>query len=230
MEPRNAVCLLVHRPENQTEPAFLGTCFSFRSNNRFLTAAHCVGGEDTEAPDVYSPITGENLKVVNIERHPEADVAVLTTERSLRHDIDPFPDHTSRYEIGESFNVFGFPEDVLGANRKTPVARLFKGHFQRFFNHESGMGFRYAAGELNIACPGGLSGGPVYRANDLIYRVDGVVAEDFKSRGRLDSVEEKEHDGKTTRDSYWEVINYGVCVMLVDIRDWLKKHAPAPTP
>jgi hypothetical protein len=37
-----------------------------------------------------------------------------------------------------------------------------KGHFQRFFDHESHLGHRYHAAEFSVGCPGGFSGAPVF--------------------------------------------------------------------
>jgi len=39
---------------------------------------------------------------------------------------------------------------VFGPDSRVPRPRLFKGHFQRFLEHRSFAGYRYAAGELSI--------------------------------------------------------------------------------
>ena len=228
MNPRNSVCLLVRNdPGDGAKPTFLGTCFAFRSSRRFLTAAHCISGLDPKEIGIFVPETGNTLSVVSEQQHPEADITVLSTADPLQHNLQPFVDHTSRHEIGEDFMAFGFPEDVFAVDRRQPVPRLFKGHFQRFFEHKSHLGFRYVAGELSVGCPGGLSGGPVYRASDLVFRVDGVVTENLESTTVLETLEETETDGAVTRHSFARIINYGLCVMLFDLKEWLHNHAPA---
>jgi len=40
-------------------------------------------------------------------------------------------------------------------------------------------------------------------------------------------LEEEESGGEVTRQTYKKVINYGLCVMLFDLREWLQNCAPA---
>jgi hypothetical protein len=226
MKPHDSVCLLVQTEGADVNMRFLGTCFPFRSRSQFLTAAHCLSNLAPEDIGILSPEAEDALALKKVEKHPDADLAILSTTKPLQHNLDPFPDHTSGHEVGEEFVAFGFPEDVFSVENRQPVARLFKGHFQRFFAYSSHQGFRYFAGELSVGCPAGLSGGPVYRANDPVNRVDGVVTENLESSTVLESIEDEESGCEVKRVTYKKVINYGLCVMLYDLKDWLDENAP----
>lgn len=64
----------------------------------------------------------------------------------------------SNLSIGEDFFAYGFPEDLLFGSGGSP-ARLFTGHYQRFFDFDSPHHHRYVAGEMSVPCPAELSGG-----------------------------------------------------------------------
>jgi hypothetical protein len=102
--------------------------------------------------------------------------------------------------------------------------RLFRGHYQRFLTYESPLGYTYAAGELSIAAPGGLSGGPVFREGAMVM-LTGIVTENLDSYSVLDSVE-KMTGGETVRIEHHRIISYGMAVMLDQAADWLDEHIP----
>ena len=54
----------------------------------------------------------------------------------------------------------------------------------------------------------------------------GLVTENLESTTFLHSVEEVQEDGKILREHYQNVINYGVCLMLDSVRDWLDAYIP----
>jgi hypothetical protein len=229
VDPRRGVCLLVRTDSKPEHPVFLGSCFSFRTRDRFITAAHCVRGLDAAAIGVFAPKAEKTHIIDSMMIHPKADVAILRARALLpRHEIEPFVGLVSQSAVGDNFMAYGFPEDVFGPTARRPTPRLFKGHFQRYFPHESHLGYNYFAGEMSIGCPAGLSGGPVFADDSAeVYRVHGVVTENLRSTTVLDAIEEHASEGKTSRQVYREVINYGLCVMLGELGQWLDKHAPA---
>lgn len=68
---------------------FLGSTFAFRTRLHFLTAAHCVGDLDPSAIAIVLPRqpTPQQYSVRSIDRHPKADLALLT----LDSEAVPFP-------------------------------------------------------------------------------------------------------------------------------------------
>lgn len=113
---------------------------------------------------------------------------MLVVEPREKDLVEPFWGCVGNYSLGEEFFAFGFPEDSLGPNQGHPTARLFKGHFQRFMQYKSHMGYAYFAGELSTPCPGGLSGGPLFRP-DAPEMLTGLVAENIEAATLLNSRE-----------------------------------------
>lgn len=217
-----AVGLLMHM--SKAVPNFLGSAIAYRDETHFLTAAHCVGQlEPSQLAVSLAPGTTRAVRVQSVIRHPAADVAILVTESSgLSH---PFRNYRRRPEVGEEFVAFGYPENVFGVDAREPTARLFRGHYQRFYRHESYLGYAYEAAELSIPAPAGLSGGPVFLETSM-DEVVGIVTENLESTTVLESVEEIQAPGKERREVFRKVITYGVAAVLRDIGDWLDSHTP----
>jgi hypothetical protein len=218
-----AVGLLTHR--GKAAPNFLGSAIAYRDDTHFLTAAHCVGQLESSqlAVSLAPHEEARSVRVQNVIRHSKADVAILVTESNgLSH---PFRNYRKRPEVGEEFVAFGYPENVFGVNAREPTARLFRGHYQRFYRHDSFLGYAYQAAELSIPAPAGLSGGPVFLETSM-DEVVGVVTENLESSTVLEAVEEIQSPGKTHRDVFRKVITYGVAAVLHDIGDWLDQHVP----
>lgn len=86
--------------------------------------------------------------------------------------------------------AYGFPtEGPDPSSGAAPVSRLFVGHYQRFSEYSSPPGYRYLAGEMSIPAPGGLSGGPVFRA-EAPEMLTGMVTANHESYAITDSLEE----------------------------------------
>jgi hypothetical protein len=240
--PLQAVATIWAR-EIKPEPLFLGSCFAFRSARTFLTAAHCVTG--VEARQLAVVNVGEDRRVIwrgvsDVEEHPTADIAALRTlpmsdaarevigerEAATEDRTEPFWGHVSNYGIGEDFHAFGFPENIFGDEQRTPTPRLFKGNFQRFMEYESRhLRYRYFAGEMSIAAPAGLSGGPLFRPG-APPMVTALVTENLESTTFLDQVEQVISGDATQVTKYQRVISYGVALMLDRVSDWLDDQAP----
>lgn len=119
----------------------------------------------------------------------------------------------------------GFPEDIAIDQSAAPVARVFRGHIQRFMEWRSHLGYEYLAAELSFRCPGGLSGGPLVNP-DLPGRVYGLISEDIQTSNILNSIEEVLENGKVYREHYQNFINYGIGVWLSAIADWIDNVVP----
>lgn len=224
MNPLNGVAL-IFQLQSGKDPAFLGSCFAYCQKTHFLTANHCVSDRDRATLIVVSPADQRARRVIEVITHPNADVSLLLVAPLESDLVEPFWGNVGNYSLGEEFMAYGFPEDSRGPNLGQPTARLFKGYFQRFMHHKSHMGYSYVAGELNTPCPGGLSGGPLFRPGAPVM-VTGLVAESIEVATVLDSQEKTLDNGSIVNEEYRRVINYGVAVMLHDIEDWLRQHVP----
>jgi hypothetical protein len=162
--------------------------------------------------------------VATVHIHPSVDVAVMILASPGRDSVEPFWNHVGNWSLGEEYLAFGYPEDFVGRKEAMPTARLFRGHFQRFMRHKSHMGFEYLAAELSTPCPGGLSGGPLFRTRAPMM-ITGLVTENLEAATFLDE-EVKEVGGEVQNHYYRRVINYGVAVMLSEVNDWLDSHIP----
>lgn len=182
----SAVGFLVRDPAGS--PRVLGTCFAYRQRRFLLGAAHCTrhGHDDLWA---VLPASGSRRahRVIAVEVHPTADLAILTVPSLDALALDPFWDVVNPMGLGELAEGFGYPEDVYPNDMLGPLPRVFRGHYQRLFVHHSSSGYKYRAGELSFPAPSGLSGGPVYRP-EAPPMVSGLVAENFESTTLLHAV------------------------------------------
>jgi hypothetical protein len=224
-----ATGLVIGVPEGG-EPAFLGTCFLFRRTTRALTAAHCVGTLEAHRLRLHFPYSGTAVRVVGVNRHPEADLAVLELEElpdnekfAPLYGPDPIDPVVS---WGDAFGSLGYPEDT-GERGVSPVARCIRGYIQRFYEHRSHMGYAYRAGEMSVGAPAGLSGGPVLAVTDAMVAI-GLVAENRQSTTYLHQLEEIQDGGHTYKETLHSVIQYGAFVVLKAVEEWLDVHAPKP--
>lgn len=233
MNPLQGVCLLHHWVPG-TESTFLGSCFAFRHNTHFLTAAHCLGKFESLELGIMTPGHGVLKNVRSVLRHPSADLAIVETSgiQAAGDEVAPFTGIVSDWALGEDFFAYGYPADVLGLESQRPTPRLFKGHFQRFLRFESQIGspfYSYVAGELSISCPAGLSGGPLFRPLEskfLGQRVAAIVTENLRSTTTLESLESVEASGKRTTIRHEQLIQYGVALMLSPVAKWIDEHIP----
>jgi hypothetical protein len=221
-----SVAALLHSPD---PGAFLGTCFPFRDPTCFLTAAHCAGELPAKELAIGLPMGDAGVvPVVAVERHPTADIALLRIAQTTAGEITPFWNLNDRYSLGDSFAAFGYTEDTFGPEPRLPVARQFRGHIQRVLRYVSPLGYEYDAAELSIGCPGGLSGGPIYLPNSWAAVV-GVVTENLESTTYLQAVDEVQENGEVHHYRHQTMINYGIALLLDDLREWLDARAPMTT-
>jgi hypothetical protein len=205
---------------------FLGSSFIFRYTDTLLTAAHCV--EKLNPKDILIKIFSTNNKVyevIDIERHPKADVAILRVKGINEREIgypksSLFDDNIFGLEVVSC----GFPEDSqLGFSE--PTARVFRGHVQRFVNWKSYLGYDYIGAELSFRCPGGLSGGELFN-REHVGRTYGLITENIRTSSILDSIEEIEENGEIYREHHESIIYYGIAVWLPAISDWIDLKIP----
>lgn len=206
--------------------ALLGSCFAFRKQHLLLTAAHCVRGLPPESLGVVRPtpeVNDPGLDVLEVSTHPTADLALIRMGEFPLPIFHPFWDYETAAGWGDDVAAFGFPEDAAIGAAMRPTPRMFRASIQRFYRHESFMGYECLAAELSIGAPGGLSGGPVCWMRDQ-SKVLAVVAENVESSTYLAAVEELTDDGNFTRHETRNMINYAACVALYDVADWLDEH------
>jgi hypothetical protein len=108
----------------------------------------------------------------------------------------------------------------------TPRKTILKRHVSHMVqDRPGGEKYRYFAGELSIACPRGLSGGPVFRP-EMPDEVLGVVTEDLDVGTIEHSVETEEDDGQRYSLETKRIISYGLAVVLIEVNDWLTQNIP----
>lgn len=160
---------------------------------------------------------------------PEADVAVVTADAPESRWVQPFRSVQYAVSLGEPVCAFGYPEDLLGDVPAKETPRFFRGNVQRPFLFQKPGARGYSAYELNFPCPPGLSGGPVFLAEEP-FTVIGVVTENFESYTIRYAEEEERHKGKTFRVEARQVITYGVAANLLAAADVLEKVLGKPLP
>ena len=156
---RDAVVPLQLIDEKNNISRFLGSAFCFGENSHYITAAHCVDGIDPSLIYIYSPLDSAIRHMLEVHIHPEADVAILKTLHRPESKIRKLANIFHGDPFGLDIAAFGYPEDIKFDADSKPTPRLFKGHIQRSYMHDSHLGFKYIANELSFPCPPGLSGG-----------------------------------------------------------------------
>lgn len=226
--PRDTIAkLILWHDDEGIGRNFLGTCFAFPSPRHFVTAAHCVVGQVTSALRVDATFKGvfQKAEVEWISCHPQADLALLGVSTSPWASATPFIGVHTHPLLGQPFYAFGYPLDVFSKDPNKETDRLFKGHIQRLFYYSSPLTrTTYPALELNIPCPVGLSGGPVFVTEEG-FEVIGVVTENLESTNYRSEEETITSGGTTERIIYKQIINYGVALQLGPYIDWIDETA-----
>jgi trypsin-like peptidase len=208
----------------------LGGCFRFRHEHMVFTAKHCV--PTSEDLVTFFPRSRRAQRVTRVEGHPTADIALLVTEAQPSdsgsgHPTNAFWDRVSNWRLGEEFMAFGYPVEGPSpeAPAGTPIARLFIGHYQRFFEYSSPSRDNYLVGEMSIPAPAGLSGSPLFRAG-APQMVTGMVTTNLESYAVTDSITEVRDGEKAYREEARKVIAYGLALILSNVSDWLRDVLP----
>lgn len=204
----------------------LGSFAAFRQPHVVLTAAHCLRGYAGEPLELHFPRRGEVRAVSTVVAHPTADVAAVFSEPDEGDDFTGYPPNAfwnfvANVGLSEEFFAFGYPVEGPWQDL-APTGRAFRGYFQRFFDFKSPAGgYRYAAAELSIAAPEGLSGGPLFRPGAL-QMLTGIVTSNLEASTAIDSWE----DEPGRRIERHRVISYGVALMLHSVETWLDEVVP----
>jgi len=222
-QPQRATGLVLHFKGS----AFLGSCFAFRRADSYFTARHCIGDLPTDDIAILQPAVHPQqvLRVRDVVRHPTADLAILRVGEEHSRSVHPFTDWAGNYFLGEDFWAYGYPEDLLRRRTQVPTPRIFKGHYQRYFSHQSPLGYCYDAAEMSIPAPHGLTGGPVFRDVAPLV-VTGLVTENLESPTVLWKQEESTLEERMTQGALDPppVISYGVVLLLDYHGPWLEEN------
>jgi hypothetical protein len=200
-----------------------GTSAAYNSRHSYVTAAHCVPDGCNVAVHTTKGSGGSLIRPARtIFRHTETDIAIVLLDPA--EDDSTSLDHCvyirARDRLIDAGDFVGHGYPVEGA--QSPVARTFKGHFQRYFGYEPpGGGTSYFAGEMSIPAPPGFSGGPL-AYTDMPQGLVAVVTTNVDSEIIIDRYEEVEHDGVIHREQVSRIISYGIAAMTAgSIREWL---------
>jgi hypothetical protein len=218
------IAVLLHT-DGEHKPSFLGTAFAFRKKTHYLAAAHCVGALKPTELSVASAVLngGHPVAAVTITRHPEADIAVVEIADQGTYRVQPLFIVAKSYGYGDEVAALGFSEDSMRDGTVKPIGRIFRGFLQRFFDHNSHLGYEYRAAEVSFPSPAGLSGGPVFTMPHGIHVV-GLMAENFQSTTYLHAVEEVQDATSHYKETIKQVIQYGVVVRFDEqMETWLNR-------
>jgi len=214
---------------------FLGSCFSLLEPTVFLTAAHCLERVPIERLWVNhygGPPPAMFTQVRRIEWVQESDLAVFETDAPEAKWAVPFQKLKYAADLGEEICAFGYPQDLMSQVPAKETMRFFRGTVQRPFLFER-PGRRYSAFELSFSCPPGLSGGPVFLAEDP-STVIGVVTENFETYTVQHEMVEERRPGEVIRHEARHVITYGVAANIFSALEAIEKvlgrRLPDPEP
>lgn len=214
---------------------YLGSCFSILEPTLFLTAAHCLKGIAPEQLWVNhhgGPPPNLFTRVRRIEWADESDLAIFETDAPGAKWAVPFKKLKYATDLGEEICAFGYPQDLISRIPAKETLRLFRGTVQRPFLFER-SGHSYSAYELSFPCPPGLSGSPLFLAEDP-STVIGVVTENFETYTVQHEVVEEKLPGKIIRHEARSVITYGVAANIFGAVDAIEKllgrRLPDPEP
>ena len=214
MDATEGAGLLIHWDgQLPPRPTFLGSCFAFGDERTYLTAGHCLPDDEQAAAHVYvmRPGRGGMRQVLDVRRHPSADLAVLRVNPIAGAD-EPFWTSIGPCKAGDDFIAFGFPEDTINGIAGMPTARVFKGNVQRLFNLENSGGV--LAAEMSVPAPAGLSGGVVVdRAEPSKTSPIALVLSNRESEIYVARYENGELIRAVTR--------YGTALVLEPLADWI---------
>jgi hypothetical protein len=174
---------------------------------------------------VYWGEMEEGLVAERIERHPDADLAMvkISDYGPRLETFSPFRGFTEQFEVGAPVTAFGYPESAT-RDVAHPTPRFFRGHIQRVFAHER-LPYRYTALELNFGAPAGLSGGPVALVEEP-SKVVGIVADNLEVSTLLAKLDVVEANGNRYSERTERMVEYAVAVSLPDVSGWLADMLP----
>jgi hypothetical protein len=216
-------------PADPDDAEFVGTCFALRHSNAFLAAAHWVSAGH-EGLFVYAPAAPPLMppyEAVDVRLHPNADLAVVKLDdKAWPEGVDPFVEIARTPAFGTEFMAYGFPEDAPApsAPNRGPIARAFRGYVQRTLHYERAP-YGYAAAEMSMPSPAGLSGGALFLASNFNQAL-GVAAENVQSTTYVGRFEETSEDGVVVRQIERDIVQYGIAILLDPLIRWVDEVIP----
>ena len=197
-----------------SRPHCIGSCSAFGSASKFVTAAHVVAGRNQNhlAVNHFGHQTQQFSPIKNILVNEQLDSALLDVVVEEPKWIEPFTGTTGAVGYGSTIVSIGWPMDLLAPDANLETLRCFRGYIQRAFFYTHPGHKPYSAYELSFAAPPGLSGAPVFLANDPKTLI-GIVTENFSTHSLIEATEEVDDmSGSIKRIEYRTVITYGVAV------------------
>jgi len=192
-------------PDGTVQPRrFCGSSFIF-TGGLLVTCWHCIEDYPANEDEWYGVVYGDGrttayraIAVTELSRDPSgvdlatAHVDVADSPLTLAHNCDG---------IAQDVGCFGYPGtvgrlpegSVTGQMRFLQESRWLEGYVTRAFLHElPGGGTARRAWEIDMPCPGGLSGAPVFLRGQfpapivvgVVYGINTVPAES-PERGSL---------------------------------------------
>jgi hypothetical protein len=156
----------------------------------------------------------------------DSDLAIITTDAPGARWASPFPLVQFAADFGEEVAAFGFPADIIGEAPSKETPRFFSGIVQRPFLFSTAE-TRYRAYELSFPCPPGLSGGPLFSAQDPAV-VLGVVTANFESYTTRHEEVEEISPGRVQKVQARSVITFGVASQIFSASDEIERVLGKP--
>jgi hypothetical protein len=202
---------------------------SAQSPDKGGTSGHAFrSGGGIDADLVVRSRYGRDFRVLNIHRHPTADIAMLEgdeTEGGVPYPTIGLHRFTGTYGVGDEIVTFGFPVGGTLVEPDEPTPRMFRGFTQRIGDFASGGSEPYRAYELSFPAPAGLSGGPIFplSAPDRVFAMVTGLLESYTIADEQVIEQTQDH---THRMEARRIISYGMALGLWQFEQWLNEVAP----
>jgi len=201
--------------------------FSLWNPKFFLTAAHNIENFEPHNLMVGGVSAEVNILLLNVEeiiKHPDADLALLKVREEPSPKLQHFQD-VVEFQFGTPAGTWGITFQDSEGGMKEPIPRSLTGNLQRLFRHTT-KSYSYLAVELSIPFPKGMSGAPVFRIRSPLKDIIGVATGAIDTTSEIDTIETIEKPGYKEVIRTAKVIQYGICVYLEPLLEWLRENIP----
>ena len=222
MRPFAAVQALLRCDKSGKPSSLAGSCFRLWSDNHYITAAHCVRDVGPDELLVMNPTKeAQDLRCVAIERHPEADIAIIQIDQETPEEFEKFTLYEHDFYYGQQIHCFGMVTDCQGCFSNV-TQRVIGGITQRDFTYAD-REYKSKAIELSVPIPVGMSGGAAFLACKASVAM-GVAIGTKESEVVVSGFEEYEDACLVQRERISRIVRYGVVLRLYAVKDWLQQQ------